>query len=393
MSNFLKIFLLILLLVLGLRFFNLFFLRNFSPSNTIMLVLSCFPFLLYLATHKSYFYFQKEIKNIYVFCFITMLVCWVSRGQSILESLPLYVEILSLGLYVLFLNIKVDLKVMDCILFVLCMIASVLYIVQFYIYPYPLCLDPESINDYLSDTTNSRFRMTGQSLISLGLVMGYVKFLQKRQLHNFLLAVVSFYALFLMGFRSIAMLSVLFVAGGIFFTFKFNLRTILSVALLCIVSFYFVQSDMFSTIFEHMKERNETENFSNGSYIRVTQLRYWFTEHYQNILEVFFGSGFPNPTTDYGKYMQMLDNRGINYFDFGIFSFIFVIGVAPVFFMMKYCFKALCAKVPHDYKYLGIWLVFLLSISFLSTEFFRQGCMTIQAYVLAMITIANKKNK
>lgn len=391
MNNTIKIMLNLLILLFGVRVFNLQFLQSFKPTNTILISLSIFPFLVSFFSCKKRYLFQKEISKIFVFCLVTMVVCWLSRGQTVLESFPLYVEISTLGLYVLFISIDLDLSKMHLILLVMAIVASVLYIVQFYLYPMPICLSPDNIDELMKDTTNSRFRMYGQSLVSLGLVLGYVKYLQEKSFFYLFVTCLSFYALFLMGFRSITAISALFIVGGLIITFKFKFSNMLVVSVLVCLVYYFLQSDIFLTIFEHMKDRNETENFSNGSYIRVKQLEYWFTEHSQNILEVIFGSGLPGTSSDYGKYMQALDKRGINYFDFGIFSFIFVIGILPVYYMVKYCLKSVMIRVPREYRYLGIWLVFLLSISFLSTEFFRTGCMTIQAYVLAMITKAHKK--
>lgn len=390
MNSFVKLVLTVLVLFFGVKFFNIQYLRNFNLTNTYMILLSVLPFLILFFKNKKYI-FQKNISRIFLFCFITTVVCWISRGQTILESIPLYAEISTLGLYALFLFLDVDLSKMHIILLIMSILASIFYIIQFYIYPVPLCLAPESVNELLEDTTNSRFRMAGQSLISLGLVMGYVKYLQEKKYFYLLLTCLSFYALFLMGFRSMTLIAAVFIVGGLVLTFKFRFQNILLIFFLCILIYFFLQSDIFSSIFEHMKDRNETENFSNGSYIRVTQLQYWLTKHSQNVLEMIFGSGLPSESSDYGRYMQALSNKGINYYDFGIFSFIFVIGIFPVFFMVGYCIKAAMVKVPKEYKYLGVWLVFLLTISFLSTEFFRTGCMTIQAYVLAMITIANKK--
>lgn len=176
----------LLILLFGVRVFNLQFLQSFKPTNTILISLSIFPFLVSFFSCKKRYLFQKEISKIFVFCLVTMVVCWLSRGQTVLESFPLYVEISTLGLYVLFISIDLDLSKMHLILLVMAIVASVLYIVQFYLYPMPICLSPDNIDELMKDTTNSRFRMYGQSLVSLGLVLGYVKYLQEKSFFIFL---------------------------------------------------------------------------------------------------------------------------------------------------------------------------------------------------------------
>ena len=84
----------------------------------------------------------------------------------------------------------------------------------------------------------------------------------------------------------------------------------------------------------------------------------------------------------------MIGDWGLGIGDWGL-------GIVPILCIMFYCIKAFLLKVPKEYMYLGVWLLFLVISSFATAEIFRPGSPFMQMVVLAIIdqVIINFKNK
>ncbi|MFT3993578.1 MAG: hypothetical protein QM660_04675 [Dysgonomonas sp.] len=154
-----------------------------------------------------------------------------------------------------------------------------------------------------------------------------------------------------------------------------------------------------SEIIDKMMQRQETDNMGNEDYVRVLQLDYFLHHHFKNIIEFIGGSGVPNPNSGYGKYMYSfneVDEYGVmsgtsitGWFDWGLIGLSWVMGIPAVLALLIYAIRAIILKVDKEYYYIGCWFLFLLIISPVNTEFYREGIFVFHGIALYLVEKAH----
>lgn len=352
-----------------------------SISNIILLGLIC-PFIFNELFRDSIF--KRYILTLFVGLSISILSCYYFRHQPVFltfkVSVPYYYILFYFVLKHLDLSITEAEKILVCLVLIFCSC----YIIQFMVYPKVIFSGADE--EYYEDV---RIRLAGQGFSSLGYFLGLNKFiLNKNKTGYLLLSFLCFVVIFLMGFRTMLVMIGVFTIitiirvkgfGQMVFVFGIVCAAIWKVA---------AEIPVFAGIIKRMAERQKTDTFSNGDYIRMIQLRYFTQNHFKNIFEYFCGSGIPNygnGMNSYGKYMKGLDDTGINYVDWGLLSLSWMIGMVAVLSMIAYSVKAFIMKVPVGYCYLGIWFMYLIVSSFTTMEFFRSGNFIVQSIALYIV--------
>lgn len=205
------------------------------------------------------------------------------------------------------------------------------------------------------------------------------------------LSIVGLYVIVLMNFRSLLFVLPLFL---FFYLYKVNKIKIESVVyiLISIVILYalYLYFQPVKFAIDAMFERAEDNNFSNSDYIRNINLNYFLNVHFKSPLEYFFGSGMPYKASNiYANQMiELAQYHKIFWVDWGLLGLSWMLGVLPVMAMVYYCVIAYKKSNANTY-FLSIWLLFLISCSITSKEFYREGNLVIQALVLYLIFKSN----
>jgi hypothetical protein len=284
-------------------------------------------------------------------------------------------------------NINLSIPKMENALFVLSLVFCVCYIIQ-YVY-YPVVIFSGAQTDMLT-TEDLRIRLEGQGLVSLGYFLGLNKYLKNiKNIFYLLLSLVCFGVIFLMGFRTMLVILIIFTFAMIIRIKGVSRELLLYGVVSAGVFIVALQLPIFNEKVYSMLERQKTQVFSNENYIRVIQFQYFTQEHFKNIWEYIFGSGMPGAGSAYNQYMDGLLNRGITWVDLGLLSLSWVIGIPAVIAMILYSLKASFLKVSSEYYYQGIWFIYLVAISFTTMEFFRPGNFVVQALVLYLVEKAH----
>ena len=280
--------------------------------------------------------------------------------------------------------IDLSIEGMEKVVFVLVIIFCVSYIVQYIVYP--IVIFPGADVEY---EDNFRLRMHAQGLSSLGYFFGLNKYLyDNKKTGHLLLSILCLSIVFLMGFRTMLIIIIVF---SLILTIRLkglNWNFIWYFVILFGGLSVLMQFSVFSNRLVEMQERQQTEVLSNTDYIRVIQFQYFTNDHFKSGWEYIFGSGLPSlvgQESYYGRYMQSLLDIGITWVDFGLLSISWIIGPITVLAMIGYSFKSSLLKVYSNYYYLGIWFGYLVFCSFTTQDFYRPGNFIIQAIVLYMI--------
>ncbi len=370
-----KLFIIIFLSLLFVNFFG-----ATSIANTILLGMML-PFVILDITKRSLF--KKQILIVIAGLICSIISCYYFREQPMLITFKNSAMFFYILFYFMVRYINPDIFQMEKAIIILTTALCLCYILQYMIYPTVIFSGAEK--EYDEDI---RIRLTGQTFSSLGYFLGISKYLKTKKLGYAFLSILCFVVIFLMGFRTMLALILIFTVVLIIKVNGFNWRFFLYSFFGVVLLFVLLQVPAIAGKVDSMLDRQQTQNFGNQNYIRVIQFQYFTQEHFKSFIEFIFGSGYPSRGTEitsYGIQMQGLLDMGITWMDFGLLSISWIIGIPTVLAMIAYAIKAYRLKIPKDYYYLGIWFGYLVTVSFTTADFIRPGCFIVQSLALFLV--------
>jgi hypothetical protein len=139
----------------------------------------------------------------------------------------------------------------------------------------------------------------------------------------------------------------------------------------------------------------QKETVADGDqYIRVLAADYFLTDFSPNTLSRVLGNGFPNNTSDYGKYTIYLgDTYGYFLTDLGFIGFYIMFGILPVIGYLIIFIRGLFMRIPEDYQYLKYYLAFLLLTCLTSDYTYSMYFIFSNVCVLYCLQLIYEQNK
>ena len=379
--------------ILFVAFFTSCFGLKYFPSSGISALYIILILLGLIWGYRNAFVFRKPLLVFFTFMVISMVSCYIIRGQSIISTLAVETNLLAILLVFPLLNLNYRLRNIEKAIAILSIYFCVIYLIQNIAYPQSIYVYIDTENVRLTDEVSARLRFIGQGIGSLGYFMFVNKYLESKSNKYIIYALLCFTFIVLMAFRMMivaAIISTFYIYAqynriNLIKVFKFAV----SIFLLFISLYYLIPQSQtyFSYLFERFSEVSEI----NESYIRFITLDYYLNDFFIHPLEYLFGAGFPN-YKEQGYSTHILQNiqNGIYWDDWGLIGLSWMIGPITVLSLIYISFKAIFLKVERKYKYFAAWYIFLLLISFLNTEFYRTGNPAIHALVLYCLTLANR---
>lgn len=353
-------------------------------SNTVLLTL-LIPFIVW-GLRKETLYFRKVLLVLFLSLILNMISCNIYQGQGFSESIKAMAFFYYIFFYFAVCYLNPSVKSVSTSLTWLCLIFNTLYILQFYLLQRGILFLPvDETSIYLGE--GARFHMIGSGLASLSIFLGVNKFLyQKRKLY-LLLSLSGILVLLLMAFRTMVVLSLLFVVLELFFIKGVKksafVYLVLFGALLLIIIQVPVVADKIDYMWEKQFGEGTQHSFANKNYIRWITLGYYYNDYFHNTLEMILGSGYPVVN---GSYYRNIANtlwaNGLFWMDWGILGLSWMIGIPAVLSMLFYSFKVFRIKCDKAYFFIPIWFMYMVFSSITTAEFFRQGNFIIQALCL-----------
>lgn len=352
-------------------------------------------FVIFLWGYKNDNIFAKPLLLLMVSMPLSMLSCQIYHDQSILDSLTPYVTYFAIAIFFALRKLDINGETIEKVLFWSFIVFCICYIYQIMVLPKLVFIDDDTVINYNLPIILRRVRMSGMSLVGLGVLYS----LNKMLLHKIIYVIPFVHGLIvilLFGFRTllafIALFSFILVARNIGFSYKI----FFGFALLVLFAYLFTLTDFGQQVWEQMQDRDEAGgNFGNSDYIRYTTLYYFYGEHFQSAFEMFLGSGIPKRGVGsaYELYYNRLEAFGLHYFDWGLLGMSWMMGMLSLVGMIWWPIRAFFTKMPKEKLYLSVWFGYLFACAFTSAEFVRQGCFLIQGMALYCITkYRNEKN-
>ena len=374
----------ILILLMCFNFFN--FVYNPLPGSFSKLAILGIGMIPLITMHNQNIPFKRAFIISFIFLILSCISGYIYRGQSIIHSFIASCVIYGFYSYFAFWKYKLTLLECEKILAYLSIAYSIAYIVQYAIYP-TLLFDTQAMSE---DANNSRLRIQGTALASIGFCYFFNKSLLLKKRLFVISAIICALPLLLMGFRTImgamalSSLYVLIKIKGLSF------KLVLPVLFILTAFFIFLQTDNGIAMMNGVIERQETDNFDNEDYVRILGLNYYMNDHFKSFIEMLLGSGMYYEGSSCEVLQESLEAYGIRWNDWGILGLSFYNGIFCVLPLLFCLVKCLFIKINDDNLYLHSWIIFMLLCSITTAEFLRQGNSVIIALAIYM-TIKQKE--
>lgn len=335
--------------------------------------------------------FSTYIWMVYFFMFLSAISSYVYRGQTISQSFSAEPTLLYLLFYFVLKRYHMTIIQIEKIIYISSLLFVISYIIQYMIYPIAIFSGAAVVNPEIDDV---RFRLIGQGLASVGLFMGFNKYIINRNKRYLCLFLGAVFVIVLLGFRTMMACSIFFLIWMYVRIKGFNFKNLCYLFLGGIVFICLLNIPVFYEKIIFMIERNVTDNFSNDDYVRIVNFNYFINEHFNNTIEWLLGTGIPNEHSSYGFYMlSELALRQITYVDWGLLGLSWTAGIGTVVVMIMYSVRAITLKVDNSYFYINVWFMYMLMISITTMEFYREGNLAIQAILLYLVEMTYTEKK
>lgn len=242
-----------------------------------------------------------------------------------------------------------------------------------------------------SEMGGTRLRVMSSGLYLVGLMYGLSKWYITKEIKYLPLFFLGVFIMLLAGYRQfVASLFVTIIYMFYAIDRRINFKQIKYLILLGVIAIVILTIPAVQEKISGMLERNATgQNLGDSDYIRVVQFEFFTKEYFSNPIEYFFGSGIPYGSSHFGKWFESLRLTGIQYVDWGILGVSWVLGIPTAVAVIWMFIKGIRLKVEQQYKYLGMYLFFILTTCITNWEMFRNGNFLVHSMVLYIIEQAH----
>lgn len=326
--------------------------------------------------------FRNIILALVFFLIVNAFTSHYYRGQDVFSTLRQTSPFMMIIGYFFYLDKRFSVKSMEKLIFILTVMFDIVYLVQYALYPYGIVIFPDAETEYGSDV---RLRLYGQNICSLGLMFSFNKYLVSKKSKYMYAAMLSFFVLFLWGFRTIFAAS--FILPLLMYCKLEGVKSLFAITPICLILLILIfQAPIVQDKVLAMLERQGADqSFGNKDYIRNLCINYYLFEHFSSGWEMFWGSGIPSGDSNYSDLMSHLGQKGYHWNDMGLWGLSWVLGVPATLMMLCYGIKASFMKMSHEYLYLTYWFIFSLMTAFTTAEYIRTGNYVIQSIALALL--------
>ncbi len=355
-----------------------------TPENILVWVFTGFCFI--MVSYKKNLRFRVPIVVFLTGLVLNALASFLNLNQGPVLSLLSYSYYYFIFLYFSLHYFEIDRKFLENLIIVFAIIYSIIFTIQYKIYPFILFNDnPKTALD------SSQYEILGHGFLMLAYFLVLNRYLLTHKMIYIFMGLAFFMVQMKSDFRTL-------IAGAIIITFlmilklvKLNGRDVLILFVLMIMFAGLSQYKGVSYILNKMTTQTESNISEGKKYVRMIQMEYFFKRYPRNFSYYIIGGGKPAGAKNlysYNPYAMdptYAGNYNIVWVDIGLLGFYIVVGGVTVLGMLWYTLKAVFTKVPREYSYLSFYFLYLFIVSFTNEEIFRNGIFTVQAIALYLI--------
>lgn len=337
--------------------------------------------------------FTVPIYLMFIGIILSFIPAFFFRNQTILETFKASVNFFYIIFFFSLIKMQPSLKQTEKTIKYFAIIASIIYITQFFLLQKDIIFLPLPENS-IEQGENVRFRILASGIFSLGYFYALNKYLILKKKEFLLIMFLCFTPILLQAFRTMIVFIFLLTIIMLFVVYSNNklqiLKYIIIAFLLCIL---IMQIPIFADKLTYMLEKQSTgeETFSNHDYIRWISFKYYTTDYFKSSWEYIFGSGSAYVDSNFGKQEYATAQNGIFWVDWGIIGAIWIVGPITVFSLLWFAIKTSFLRKNKTNIYIGIWYIYLIFSSITTIEFLRPGNFIIHALALYTAYKANQE--
>lgn len=377
----------IIILLICFQFFRCLYIPvSNAASKLVIAIIAIIPMFSY---YKGNIPLKKAMFTMLIFLIASCIMGYIYWNQNFIQAFLASYIVYSAFWYFFFWKAKLNLKIAEKVLICMALIYSISYIIQWLIFPI-LIFDTQAMSE---NVLNTRLRLQGTALASIGFCLFYNKVLLKWDLKNAIFCILCFLPIALMGFRTMLVALIFCV---VFLTIKikgFNYKLLLPLLVITSIGIILINTKYGQNIIGDIQARQETDNFQNEDYVRIIGLNYYLHDHFHNVTEQILGCGMYYSGSEGEKLQEQIEPYGIKWNDWGVLGLSFYSGIITII-MLLYC-TIVCAlkKTNKEYVYLNAWMIYMLLCSITTAEFLRQGNTIIWALAAYLIIKNNLERK
>ncbi|MFP4489122.1 MAG: hypothetical protein ACLFN1_07440 [Bacteroidales bacterium] len=374
----------ILLLLCSIHFWGLSFLpRQFHYiTDAVSLMIMGFAFITTLG--KERLRFRNAIIVFFAGIMVNIIAAYLYHGQRIIDTFFIFGSFYFILFYFSLHQLKIERKYLENVIIIFALMYSVLYLVQFYVYPLEIVESQMKV-----DRGTIRLRIIGNGFLVLAYFMLLNRYMMKQQWTSIILPGFFFIILLKGGFRTLTIMTVVLTIVMYIKLARYSKNHLLTVILAIVLIAGMAQSRSTSAIIKNMIYTTTEQIDQGDEYIRLKQLDFFKNSYMDKGLYYLTGGGFPAGENSYKQKMRFFQEQyGLYWVDLGILGFYFVVGALAVIGMLWYALKAAFIKLKPEYSYLNFYFIYLILVSFTTMEIYRAGVFAVEALVLYLIDIS-----
>lgn len=379
-------------IILLFCFFNLFFGIASELKQISVAVIIVYGF---ISAFKTTSIYNRAFLILFLAMIGATISCKIFRNQSYMESIKAMQFYYGILFYYILKANKTDIRTVEKAMLILVIVFDFIYIIQYYLMPYGynfLNLDEWMISDD-TEFGGTRLRVISSGLYIVGMLYGLSNWYITRNKNYLPLFLLGVFIMLLTGFRQF--IASLFVTVGYMFYIidgRIKAKQVKYIVIFVVLSLILFTIPSVQEKLMGMIARNDSgQNLSDADYIRVVQFEFFTQQYFTNGIEQFLGSGIPYGTSTFGKWFENYREMGMQYVDWGLIGFSWVMGIPAATAIVWLFVKGIKLKVSPEYKYLGMYLFFLLTTCITNWEMFGGGNFLVHAMVLYIIEHAHEK--
>lgn len=327
------------------------------------------PILIVIAVSAPFFFtkhkiFVLPVQLIVISIFFSMLMAYLSWGQSFTESITETVPFLVWILFFYLLHIKIPVKTVEKIILTYGVIYVILYFFQLAVTP-DVLFGVSQTGKFVVDRGIYRIIFPGGGIFFLAAFLALNKLTTQRRKRWFWL-LFSLLGIII----SILQVTRIFIAGVLFiYLLHFMQKQSIYKKVIILASFlaiFFFVANLNNQVVKGLKKATITDAKQGRDYIRIKSGSYFLTDFSPNIMNQILGNGVPNSgnttSSQYGNKIKQLYKQGYYMEDCGMIGMYTMFGVLPIIAYFLIWYKSFTLKLPQEYNYVKYYLWFLLII-------------------------------
>jgi hypothetical protein len=380
-SSYLQKTIFIVIVLLSIHFWGVKYIPQKFKIENFLVWIAC-GYCFFMVLNQKNLRFRNAILFFLFGLVLNTIPAFLHLGQSPLKTILSYEYYYFILIYFLLHYLKIDRKYVENTVIVFGIIYSVLFTIQYVIYPTEIFK-----NEVNTATEEIQLEILGHGFLMLAYFLALNRYLVNRRYIYLFLAIALFAVEVKCGFRSLV--AGAFVVSGwmILRMFRLNVRDFAIVVFAIMVFIGLLQIKGVADTINGMINKSQNDYNLGTKYVRIVETEFFFKKYPQDLSYFIVGGGKPSGLNlwKYNPYAASGLNYNIVWVDIGLLGFYIIIGGIATLGLLWYTLKAVFIKLPRESFYLSSYFLYLFIVSFTNEEIYRNGIFTVHAIGLYLI--------